>query len=104
MRSTCITKKESNQCKLNESDATNLIRTTSTTSFTQPVSLKNRHYSPPYNMFYVSPWGLHPNVTFPWDFQMRVPKLGLLLSQNFHHLYIFQINFFGAYKGSILYP
>jgi hypothetical protein len=103
MRSTCTIKKEGNQCKLNGSDATNLVGTTSTTSFTQPVTLKKKRYSPPYNIFYAYPQGLHPNVIFPRDFQVQVPKLGLLLSQNFYHLYISH-NFFRAYKGSILYP
>jgi len=35
--------------------------------------------------------GLHPNVIFPQDSQMGVPKLGLLLSQNFGHSYLSQI-------------
>jgi len=37
--------------------------------------------------------GLHPNVTFPQDSQVGVPKLGLLLSQNFGRSYLFQIKF-----------
>ncbi len=35
---------------------------------------------------------------FPHDSQMGVPKLKLLLSQNFGHSYLFQINFFGNAK------
>jgi hypothetical protein len=38
--------------------------------------------------------GLHPNVIFPLDSQMGVPKLGLLMSQNFRRSYISQIKIF----------
>jgi hypothetical protein len=40
---------------------------------------------PPYNILCAFPQGLHSNVTFPQDFQMGVPKLGFLMSQNFGH-------------------
>jgi hypothetical protein len=68
---------------LNENGAMDLIRTTSSISFTWPTTFGRRHHSPPYNISCVFPWGLHPNVIFPKDSQMGVPKLGLLLSQNF---------------------
>jgi hypothetical protein len=48
---------------------------------------------PPYSIFCASPQGLHPNVTFPRDSQMWVPKLGLLLFQNLGHSYIFQTEY-----------
>jgi hypothetical protein len=94
MRSTCTTRKEGSWCKLNGSGVADLIRTTSSTSFTWPATFERKHHSPPYSILCASMWGLHPNVTFPQDSQMGVPKLGLLLSQNFRHSYISQINFF----------
>jgi len=45
------------------------------------LCIGRRHHSPPYSIFYAFPWGLHPNVTFPWDSHVGVPKLGFLLSQ-----------------------
>jgi hypothetical protein len=48
-----------------------------------------RHHSPPYSILCAFLWGLHPNVTFPRDSKWGVPKLGLLLSQNFGCLYIY---------------
>jgi hypothetical protein len=53
----------------NESDATDLIGTTLSTSFTQPVTFRRRHHSLPYSILRASPHGLHPNVTFPQDSQ-----------------------------------
>jgi hypothetical protein len=66
------------------------------------VTFGRRHHSPPYNILCASPWGLHPNVTFPRDSQMRVPKLGLLLSQNFGRSYFSQIKFFLKMQGQYL--
>jgi len=43
--------------------------------------------------------GLHPNVIFPRDSQVEIPKLGLLLSQNFGHSYISQIKFILIKQG-----
>jgi len=91
MKSTCITKKRGRYCKLNGNGVTNLIRTTSSTSFTQLATFGRRHHSLPYNIFCAFPWGLHPNVTFPRGSQVRVPKLKLLLSQNFGRSYLSQI-------------
>jgi hypothetical protein len=83
MRSTYITKKRRRLCKLNGSGVVNLIGTTSSTSFTWPITFGKRHHSPPHNILCASPQWLHPNVTFPQDSQVRVSKLGLFLSQNF---------------------
>ncbi len=71
-------------------------------SFTCPTTFGRRHHSPPYNILCASLQGLHPNVTFPQDSQMGVPKLGLLLSQNFGCLYFFQIKFFLIMKRKYL--
>ncbi len=78
---------------MNGSGAAYLIGTISSTSFTWLATLGRRQHFLPYSIFCASSWGLHPNVTFPWDFQVGVPKLGLLLSQNFGHSYLFQIKF-----------
>jgi hypothetical protein len=48
------------------------------------------------------PWGLHPNVIFPQYSQVEVPKLGLLLSQNFECSYLFQIKFSLKIQGEYL--
>jgi hypothetical protein len=53
----------------------------------------------PISILCASPWGLHPNVTFPWDSQVGVPKLGLLLSQNFGCSYLSQIKFILKIRG-----
>jgi hypothetical protein len=63
-------------------------------SFTRPVTFGKRHHSLPYNIFCAYLQGLHPNVTFPWEFQVGVPKLRLFLSQNFGHSCLSQIKFF----------
>jgi hypothetical protein len=60
---------------LNENGVTDLVGTTSSTSFTRPATFGRRHHSPPYSIFCASLWGLHPNVTFPHDSQVGVPKL-----------------------------
>ncbi len=65
-----------------------LVETTSNTSFTWPATFGRRHHSPPYSILCASPRGLHPNVIFSQDSQVGVPKLGLLLSQNFGRSYI----------------
>jgi hypothetical protein len=36
-------------------------------------------------------WEEATNIIFPWDSQLRVPKLRFLLFQNFGHSYFFQI-------------
>jgi hypothetical protein len=87
---------------LNGSGAMNLVGTTSSISFTQPITFGRRHHSPPYSILCASPHGLHPNVTFPWDSQVGVPKLGLLLSQNFGHSYLSQIKFVLKVRGKYL--
>ncbi len=93
MISICTTKKQASQCKLNGSGILDLIGMISSTSFTQPTTLGKRHNSLPYNILCASPRRLHPNITFPQDSQVRVPKLGLFVSQNFGHSYISQIKF-----------
>ncbi len=55
---------------MNGSAATNLVMTTSSTSFTRLITFGKRQHSFPYNMFYVSPQGLHPNVIFPYNSQI----------------------------------
>jgi hypothetical protein len=89
---------------LNGSGAIDLIRITLSTSFTRPTTFGRRHHSPPYSIIYASPWGLHPNVTFPRYSQVGVPKLGLLLSQNFRRSYLSQIKSVWKYEGTILCP
>ncbi len=37
--------------------------------------LRGSHHLPPYSILYVVPWEPHPNGTFFWDSQGRVPKL-----------------------------
>ncbi len=78
---------------MNGSGAMDLVGTTSNTIFTRLATFGRRHHSPPYSIFCAFPWGLHPNVIFPWDSQVGVPKLGLLLFSNFGYSYIFQIKF-----------
>ncbi len=79
---------------LNEIGAMDLIKITLSTSFTWPETFGKRHQSLPYILLCAFLWGLHPNVTFPQISQMEVPKLGLLLSQNFGRSYLFQISLF----------
>jgi hypothetical protein len=43
--------KNNNYYKSNISDATNLIGTTSSSSFTQPATFKKKHHSSPYVTF-----------------------------------------------------
>jgi hypothetical protein len=81
---------------------TNLVGTTLSTSFTQATTFGRRHHSPPYNTLCAFPWGLHPNVTFPRDSHLGVPKLGLSLSQNFGHSYLSQIKFILKIRGHYL--
>jgi len=78
---------------LNGNGATDLVTTTSSTSFTRPVTFGRMHHSPPYSILCAFLQGLHPNVIFPQDSQVGVPKLGLLLSQNFGRSYICQIKY-----------
>jgi hypothetical protein len=94
--------KKSNLCKLNGNGVVDLIRTSSSISFTQLATFGRRHHSPPYIILCASPRGLHPNATFPQDSQVGVPKLGFLLSQKFGHSYFFQINFFFRMQGQYL--
>ncbi len=56
---------------------------------------------PPYNIFYDCLCGLHPNGTFSQDFQVRVRKLGLLLSLNFGCSNLPQINMNGKRNWSL---
>jgi hypothetical protein len=70
---------------------TKLLRRTSSISFIWPTTFGKMHHSPPYNILYSFPRELHPNVIFPLDSQVKVPKLGFLLSQNFGHSYLSQI-------------
>jgi len=79
------------KCKFIENGAMNLIRITSNTSFTQPATFEKKHHLPPYSIFSTFPWWLHPNVIFPQDSKVGVPKLGLLLSQKILRSYISQI-------------
>jgi hypothetical protein len=56
-------------------------------------NLWEEHHSRAYNILYDFPQGLHPNNIFSHDSQVGVPKLGLLLSQNFGRSYLFQNKF-----------
>ncbi len=67
------------------------LGTTSSTNFTQPATFARRHHPFPYSILYVYLRGQLPNVNFPQDSQVGVPKLGLLMSQNFGCWYHFQI-------------
>jgi hypothetical protein len=87
---------------LDGSVVADLVGTTSSTSFTQPTTFGNKCHSPPYNIFYDSPQGPHPNVIFPQDSQVWVSKFGLLLSQNFERSYLFQIKFVLKMQGQHL--
>jgi hypothetical protein len=79
-----------------------IVGTTSSTSFTWPATFGGRHHSPPYSIFNDYPWGLHPNGTFSWDSQMKVPNLGLLLSQKLRRSYLLQIKPFWNMQGDYL--
>jgi len=79
-----------------------LVGTTSSTSFKQPATFGRKHHSPPYSVFCAFPQGLHLNVIFPWDSEVGVPKLGLLLSQNFGRLYFYQIKSILRVRGKYL--
>ncbi len=68
----------------------NLVRITLNTSFTWPTTFGRKHHFPPYNILYVFPQGLHPNVIFPqdsqnWDYYsfkigtFSVPKFWMLI-------------------------
>ncbi len=76
-----------------------LVGITSSIGFTRLTTFGRKHHSPPYNILYASPWGLHPNVTFPQNSQVGVPKLGLLLSQNFGHSNLSQIKYILKVQG-----
>jgi hypothetical protein len=79
-----------------------LIGTTSSISFTRPITFGRKHHSPPYSIFCASLQGLHSNVTFPQNSQVRVPKLGLLLFQNFGRSYHSQIKSVLKVQGQYL--
>ncbi len=74
-------------CKLDINGEVDLIRTTSSSSFTRPITFGKRHHSPFYNILCDFLQGLHSNGIFSLDSQVGVPKLGLLLFQNFGHSY-----------------
>ncbi len=76
-------------------------RDSSSISFTWPATFGRRHHSPPYSILCASLQGLRPNVTFPRNSQMEVPKLELFLSQNFGHSYFSQIKSIVKMKGNI---
>jgi len=43
-----------------------------------------------YSILCAFSWGIHLNVTIPRDSQVGIPKLGLLVSQNFGRSYFSQ--------------
>ncbi len=102
MRSTYTTKKKWWLMQIEWKWCMDLIGTILSISFTWPATFVRRHHSPPYSILCASPWGLHPNVIFPQDSQVGVPKLGLLLSQNFRCSHLFQIKFFFKVRGQYL--
>jgi hypothetical protein len=74
-------------CKLDINGEVDLISTTSSSSFTWPTTFGKRHHSLPYNILCDFLQRLHSNEIFSLDSQVGVPKLGLLLFQNFGHSY-----------------
>jgi len=79
-----------------------LVGTTSRTSFTRPTTFGKRHHSPPYSILCTFLFIPHPNVTFSQDSQVKVPKLGLLMSQTFGCLYLSQIKFISKIQEQYL--
>ncbi len=68
---------------MNGNDATDLIGTTSSTSFTWLATFGKKHHSPPYGIFCASPRGLHPNVIFPRHSQNpKTLEVHILLKSN----------------------
>jgi len=88
MKSTCTTRKKGDWCKSNANGVVNLVRTNLSTSFTWLATFKRKHHSPSYNILCDFLWGLHLNNIFSHDSQVGVPKLRLLLSQNFGRSYL----------------
>jgi len=74
---------------LNVSDGTDLIRTTSSTTFTQPTTFGRRHYSPPCSIFYDFPWGLHSINIFSQRLPSGNPKIGTFVITKFWTLIYF---------------
>jgi hypothetical protein len=99
MRSTCTTKKRGWSVQVEWKWCSGLNRDNLQHKLYTTHNLWEEAPPPPYNIFYASPRGLHLNVTFPQDSQVGVPKLGLLLSQNFGHLYHSQIESFLRVRG-----
>jgi hypothetical protein len=99
MKSICTTKKRRQLIQV-ESNVTNLVGTISNISITWPTTFRRRHHSPSYSIFCASMWGLYSNVIFPWDSQVGIPKLKLLLSKNFECSYLSQIKSFLEMKNN----
>jgi hypothetical protein len=64
MGSTCITKKKGWLVQV-ESGVPDLVRTTSSTSFTWPITFGKRRHSLPYNIFYAFPTGKIGTLVVP---------------------------------------
>jgi hypothetical protein len=84
-------KKNGGQCRLNGSGAMDLVRTTSSTSFTQPMTFGRKHHSLPI-VYYVLPRMDYIQMSF-------FPETSKWESQNFGHSYLFQIMLFLEMQG-----
>jgi hypothetical protein len=102
MKLTYTTKQRRQLVEIDASCVTNLIRTTSSSSFTQPSTFGKGHHSLPYSILSNFLHGLHPNGTSFRDSQLGVPKLEFLLSQNFLCLYLLQIKHVWNMQGQYL--
>jgi hypothetical protein len=86
-----------------ENGATDLMGTTSSTSFTRPTTFRRRNQSPPYSILYASPQGLHPNVTFFRDSQVKSQNWDSCCPKTLE-AHIFLKSSFSKMKGQHLIP
>jgi hypothetical protein len=86
--STCITKKKKRLVQIERKWCNRRSRHNLKHKLHPAHNLWEKHHSPPYNILCASLRRLHPNVTFSHDSQVGVPKLRLLLSQNFGRSYL----------------
>jgi hypothetical protein len=94
MRSNCTTKKKKRLVQVEWKWCGGLSRNNFKHKLYTTCNFGRKHHSFLCSILYASSWRLHPYVIFPQDFQVGVPKLGLLLSQNFGHSYLYQIKSF----------
>jgi hypothetical protein len=107
MRSTCITKKRGQLMQvewkwcdgLNKDNLKNKLYTTC--NLWEEAPLPSLYYILCFSIGTTSKCHFSPGL--PSDSQVGVPKLGLLLSQNFGCSYFFQIKFFWKFESNFLY-